>query len=457
MGNQEYGNMTKGKRAEFGTKLGVLATTVGSAVGLGNIWRFPYEVGTHGGGAFLLCYFVFVFLIGVPLMCSEFAMGRGTRSNIFGAYRKLAPGGHWQIAGYLAIIAAVLILSFYSVVAGWTVEYFFQSVSGSLNLDSQQAYHNKFDEFSTGSFRPIFWTIAFLAANVVILLRGVSNGIEKMSNLLMPILFLILIAFCVNSLFLPGAAEGIKFLFMPDFSKITGTVLLGALGQAFFSLSLGMGCMMTYSSYFKDDTNLVRSSFTIAALDSLVAIMAGIIIFPAVFSFGGEPAAGPTLVFEVLPTIFHRMPFGAVWSSLFFFLLFLASLTSTISVSEIVIAFLIEEKKMSRRKATWFMMSVVILFGALCSLSFGPFKGFTIAGLTVFNLFDFVSSNILLPLGGFILAIFTGWKLNSGYMRDQLTNNGRLRGREFGFIMTCVKFICPAAILLVFLNCIGIL
>lgn len=445
------------RRALFTTRLGVLATTVGSAVGLGNIWRFPYEAGTHGGGAFLICYIFFIFVIGVPLMCSEFAMGRGTRNNIFGAYRKLSPGGHWQVMGYVGIVASLMILSFYSVVAGWTMEYFAQSVAGSLNLDSQTAYHEKFDTFSTGNVRPVVWTALFLGANLVILMRGVTKGIEKMSNILMPVLFLILMAFCIHSLFLPKAGEGIKFLFNPDFSKITPSVILGAMGQAFFSLSLGLGCMMTYGSYFSDDTLLVRTSFTIAGLDLFVAIMSGIIIFPAVFTYGGSPSAGPTLVFEVLPTIFHRMPLGAVWSALFFLLLFLASLTSTISMSEISIAFFTEEKKMSRVSATLLVIGIALVFGSLCALSFGSLSDMKIFGLTLFNLFDFVSSNILLPAGGLVLSIFTGWRLSSGYMRWQLTNGGTLRGREVPLIMGCIRFVCPIAIMLVFLNSIGVI
>lgn len=449
--------MLAGKRAQFGTRLGVLATTVGSAVGLGNIWRFPYEAGTHGGGAFLICYLFFIFLIGVPLICAEFSMGRGTRNNILGAYKTQARGGRWHYMGYVAIVASLMILSFYSVVAGWTLEYFFQSISGGLDMATQSEYHVKFDHFSTGNLWPVLWTVIFLLVNFGILVRGVSGGIEKMSNILMPLLFLILVAFCVNSLLLPGADEGLAFLFRPDFSKITGDVLLGAMGQAFFSLGIGSGCMMTYSSYFRPQTRLVRSAVTIAALDTLVALMAGIIIFPAVFSFGGSPAAGPTLVFEVLPAIFHQMAGGVWWSALFFLLLFLASLTSTISMAEISVAFFTEEKGMRRITAICLTIGIALTFGALCALSFGSLRGFTICGLTVFNLFDFVSSSILLPAGGFVLAIFTGYFVDKRWMRAELSNGGRLRCREFGLIEACLRYICPAAIVLVFLNCMGLI
>ncbi|MDE5714493.1 MAG: sodium-dependent transporter, partial [Muribaculaceae bacterium] len=313
-----------GGRAVFNTKFGAIATTVGSAVGLGNIWRFPYEAGVHGGGAFMICYLAFVILIGVPLLCAEFCMGRGTRSNIFGAYSRLGGGRLSHIAGPLGILASLLILSFYSVVAGWTVEYCLASVTGALDFSNREAGHGQFISLTTG-WRPLIWTLVFLSANFLILTSGVTKGIERASNVLMPLLFLLLVAFCINSVFLPGFEEGIRFLFTPDFGKITPGVLLGAMGQAFFSLSLGLGCMMTYASYFSDKNRLGRTAVTTAMLDSAVAILAGVIIFPAVFSFGLTPEAGPTLVFEVLPYIFNRLPGGMIWSTRYFLLLFMAS------------------------------------------------------------------------------------------------------------------------------------
>ena len=448
---------SKKTRVQFATRLGVIATTVGSAVGLGNIWRFPYEAGTHGGGAFMLCYIFFIFIIGVPVICAEFLMGRGTRSNIFGAYRKLAPKGKWFYAGYMGILASILILSFYSVVAGWTLEYFVQSVSGSLDLATMEDYHLRFDEFSTGNWRPVLWTLIFLTLNFLILVRGVTKGIERMSNILMPVLFVILLIFCINSLTLPGAGEGLRFLFHPDFSKIDSGVMLGAMGQAFFSLSLGLGCMTTYASYFNDSTRLAKSAVITASLDTAVAFLAGIVIFPAVFTFGFSPAAGPTLVFEVLPSIFHSLPLGAVWSSLFFFLLLLASLTSTISMSEISIAFFVEEKKMSRRSATVLNTGLAAAFGVLCALSFGCLGDFKLFGLTVFNLFDYVSSNILLPIGGMITSIFVGWFVDRRFVRDQLTDFGSFRLKMLGVIVFCLRYVAPVCILLVFLNSIGLI
>lgn len=444
------------KRAVFATRFAAVATTVGSAVGLGNIWRFPYEAGVHGGAAFILCYLAFVFVIALPVLCAEFVMGRGTRSNIFGAFRKLCPGGAWHYIGYVAIVASLLILSFYSVVAGWTVEYCLASVCGNLDFADAETGHGQFVELTTG-WRPVVWTVIFLVCNVCVLMGGVTKGIERMSNILMPLLFVLLVAFCINSFTLPGFADGVRFLFSPDFSKITPQVLLSALGQAFFSLSLGLGCMMTYASYFSDRNRLGRTALITAMLDTLVAILAGVIIFPAVFSFGISPEAGPTLVFEVLPYIFSQLPAGAVWSTLFFLLLFLASITSTVSMSEISITFFCEEKKMSRRGATLLSSAIALGGGLLCALSFGPLRTCTIAGKTIFDLFDYVSSNICLPLGGMVVSVFVGWIMNRRLLRRQMTDGGAYPFRLMGVLVFCLRWLCPAAIFLIFLNSIEII
>ncbi len=443
-------------RAQFGTKLGVIATTVGSAVGLGNIWRFPYETGTHGGGAFLLIYIFFIFIIGVPVICAEFIMGRGTRRNIFGAFRMLHSRRQWSWVGYMGVFASILILSFYSVVAGWTLEYFTQSATGSLAAVDVNTRHSMFDDFSSG-WRSVMWTLIFLAFNAVIVLRGVRKGIEKASNILMPVLFVLLLVFCVNSLFLSGAKEGLEFLFKPDFSKVDSSVLIGAMGQAFFSLSIGLGTMMIYASYFSEETPLVKSATMTASLDTLVAILAGVIIFPAVFTFNSEPAAGPKLVFEVLPDIFHQLPGGALWSTMFFFLLFLASLTSTISMSEICVAFFCEQLGLSRKKAVALNTGLAMVLGSLCALSFGALSGFKIFGLTVFNLFDYVASNILLPLGGMLISIFVGWFIDRNVVAAQLKGTGTLPYWSLRLIIFSLKYIAPVGIGLVFLAGLGVI
>ena len=439
-------------RAQFSTRLGVIATTVGSAVGLGNIWRFPYEAGTHGGGAFLITYLCFIFAFGIPILCAEFMIGRGTHSNIFGAFRQLRSSGKWHWVGYIGIVASIMILSFYSVVAGWTLEYLYQSITGALNLNSQEAYHAQFQQFSTHPWRPLLWTILFLIVNFVIVIRGVQKGIERMSNIMMPILFLILIIFCINSLLMPGAKEGLKFLFSPDFSKIDSSVMVSAMGQAFFSLSLGLGTMMTYASYFSKETHIVKSATITACLDTTVAILSGVIIFPAVFTFGVSPTQGPALVFEVLPNIFNQLPGGSLWSILFFFLLFIASLSSTISMSEVSIAYFTEEKKMSRNKATILNTAIALIFGTLCALSFNCLDNITIAGMTIFSIFDYVSSNILLPAGGMFISFFAGWLLDRSFIHNQLTNNGSVKVRVTKAIIFSLKYVAPTGIILVFLS-----
>ena len=434
------------KRTFFSTRLGVLAATVGSAVGLGNIWRFPYEAGTHGGGAFLLCYIFFVFLIGVPVICAEFAMGRRSRTGIPGAFQHLNKGrGGWNWIGWIGIAGAVMIISFYSVVAGWTLEYTIDSAVGMFSDHVQHNRHAEFLAFTQG-WKPSLWVVVFMGINGLVLLGGVQKGIERVSNILMPLLFLILLAFCINSLLLPGAGEGLRFLFNPDFSQLTPSVILGAMGQAFFSLSLGMGCMITYASYFKDDTPLMKTSIQIATLDTLVAILSGVIIFPAVFSFGMSPAEGPTLVFEVLPNIFQQMSGGRIWSTLFFLLLAVASLTSLISVSEIAIAFFVDHLKMKRPTATLTVTLVGTILGVLCALSFGPLKN-----LDLFNAFDYISSNILLPLGGMSTSIFAGWVLKRSTLYAELQGKGKLPRAAGEAIVISLRWIAPACVLAVFI------
>lgn len=445
------------KRAHFATRLGAIATTVGSAVGLGNIWRFPYEAGVNGGGAFLLIDLFFVFVIGIPVVCAEFIIGRHTGLNIRGAFKKLAPGKSWSILGYMGILASILILSFYSVVAGWTLEYLRLSIIGFGTESSVESLHSRFDTFATSDISPVICTLLFLFINYVIVIRGVQRGIERMSNIMMPMLFVLLAIFCINSLMLPGATDGLSFLFNPDFSKVTPSVMIGAMGQAFFSLSLGLGCLITYSSYFKKDTPLLKTAEIMASLDTLVAILAGVIIFPAVFTFGMEPAAGPRLVFEILPSVFNHLPGSAIWSTLFFFLLFLASLSSTISMSEISIAYLVDELSMSRRKATTIVIVTAMILGSLCALSFGSLSGITIFNLTFFNLFDYVSSNILLPLGGMFISIFVGYILDRTVVMNELAPDSTCRGL-FGarLVVFCLRYIAPICIAAVFLYSLGI-
>lgn len=444
-------------RAQFVTKIGVIAATVGSAVGLGNIWRFPYEAGQHGGGAFLIIYLLCVCLLGIPVMIAEFVIGRSTHSNALTALKKLKPGSRMSVVSYVGIVASLMILSFYSVVAGWIMEYLYQAITGGLSGHTAEEYAALFVTFTVNPWRSVMWTLLFLSINFMVLRRGVEKGIERLSNVLMPVLFVILVVFCLNSLMMPRATEGLNFLFNPDFSALTPKVMLGALGQAFFSLSLGLTCLLTYASYFSDRTPLVRSATVVAVLDTLVAILSGIIIFPAVFSFGMEPAAGPKLVFQILPEIFQQLPGGYLWSVAFFLLLFFASITSTISMSEISITYFVEAHKMSRNRATGLNTAIAAAFGTLCALSFGVLSEWTVAGMTLFELFDYVSSNVLLPVGGVMLSVFVGWMADRKVVEEQLTDYGARRITLLLPIRFCIRYVAPVCITLIFLYGIGVL
>lgn len=443
------------KRDTFGTRLGIIFATVGSAVGLGNIWRFPYMLGSNGGAAFLLVYLLCALLLGLPVMIAEFYIGRHSKRNAAGAFKVIAPGTKWSVIGYNGVLAAFFILGFYFVIAGWTLEYVFQAVTGSLGEKSAAVFEVEFSNFSSGIFRPILWTLLFTGITHYIITTGVKNGIERSSKLLMPMLFMILIALCIRSLTLPGAMEGIDFLFKPDFGKLSSSVLLSAMGQAFFSLSVGMGCLITYSSYFNDKTNLQRTALEVTLIDTLVAVLAGVMIFPAVFSFGIKPTAGVELVFITLPNVFGQLPFGNLWSCIFFLLLAVAALTSTISLHEVATAYLHEERNMTRKRAALYVSSGVTVLAVLSSLSFGVMKNFTLFGLTFFNLLDYVTAKLMLPLGGMLICIFVGWRIEKKILKAELTNKGTVPFYFFGFYSFLLKYIAPVAIGFIFLNELG--
>lgn len=449
--------MTHTKRATFGSKIGVILATVGCAVGLGNIWRFPYMLGENGGAAFLLVYISCILFLGIPVMITEFFIGRYSRKNAAGAFKVMAPGTKWSVIGYNGVAAAFLILGYYAVVSGWTLEYIVQAFSGSLEGKNATDFADEFTAFSTGVFRPILWTVVFIALTHIIIISGVKEGIERASKVMMPVLFLILIALCVRSITLPGASEGLTFLFNPDFSKIDSSVVLSAMGQAFFSLSIGMGCLITYASYFGKQTNLQTTALQVTILDTLVAVLAGVMIFPAVFSFGIEPTTGPELVFITLPNVFEQLPFGNIWSFVFFVLLALAALTSTISLHEVSTAYVHEEYHISRKKAAVIVSIGVTILGILSSLSMGVLKSYTLFGLNFFNLLDFVTAKIMLPLGGMMICIFTAKRVDKLLLKEEVTNHGTIRFYFFNTYAFFVKYIAPIAIGLIFLNELGLL
>ncbi|WP_350005093.1 sodium-dependent transporter [Phocaeicola dorei] len=410
--------MQKSERVNFGSKIGAVLAAAGSAVGLGNIWRFPYETGNHGGAAFILVYLACVLMLGMPIMIAEFTVGRHSKASTGRAYKVLAPGTHWKWLGYLGVLAGFLILGYYSVVAGWTLEY--------------------------------------------ILEAGVNDGIEKSSKVLMPVLFILIVVLVGCSLSLPNAEKGLEFLLKPDFSKVNGDVFLGAMGQAFFSLSLGMGCLSTYASYFGKETKLGNTALSVGVIDTFVAVLAGLIIFPAAFSVGIQPDAGPSLIFITLPNVFQQAFSGVpilayIFSVMFYVLLALAALTSTISLHEVVTAFLHEEFNLTRGRAARLVTFGCIIIGVISSLSLGVMQKYTLFDKGFFDLLDFVTAKIMLPLGGLLVCIFVGWYLKRSVSYEELTNGGKLKAGLFNLYIFLLRYVAPVAIILIFINELGLI
>jgi len=453
--------MTQIERANFGSKLGIILATAGSSVGLGNVWRFPYMAGEHGGAAFILLYICCVLVLGIPCMVSEFIIGRRAASNTARAYRSLSGGTPWMLVGYLGVLTGFLITGYYAVVSGWCFQYVFASLMGHLN-GSPEFFTSYFNAFEKDPFKPVFWTVVFLLVTHFVIVRGVRGGIEKASKLLMPILFILLLILVVSSCMLPGAAKGVGFLFKPDFSEVNADVFLGALGQAFYSLSIGMGCLCTYASYFSRHTNLMKSAVQISVIDSVVAILAGLMIFPAAFSVGISPDSGPSLVFITLPNVFQQafaaIPLlGYIVALGFYALLALAALTSLISLHEVTTAFVQEEMHTTRRRAATGVTVVCAIIGAVCSLSLGKWDFIQLAGRPLFDFLDFFTGQLMLPVGGFLTCLFVGWYLPHKTVRDEFTNYGTLRGKFFHTYIFCMKYVCPVCILLIFLHQFGLI
>ena len=453
--------MSQTERANFGSKLGMILATAGGAVGLGNVWRFPYMAGENGGAVFILIYFACVLLLGLPCMVSEFIIGRHAASNTARAYTKLAHGTPWKWVGYLGVLTGFLITGYYGVVSGWCLQYFFSSLTGSLH-GTPEFFQQYFADFSTNPWKPVLWLFLFLVITHFVIIHGVRNGIERASKILMPVLFILLLIIVVASCMLPGAINGIYFLFKPDFSKLTSDVFLGALGQSFYSLSIAMGCICTYASYYSRQTNLAKSAVQIAGIDSIVAILAGLMIFPAAYSVGVNPDSGPSLIFITLPNVFEkafvgRPIIGFLVSVTFYILLALAALTSLISLHEVSTAFFQEELKITRNRAATIVTVSCGVIGAFCSLSMGDWSFLSIGSKNLFDIFDFVTGQIFLPIGGFFTCLFLGWFVPKKLVKDEFTNWGTLRGSLFGCYFFLVRYICPLAILAIFLHQFGII
>ena len=447
-------------RTNFGSRLGVVLATAGSAVGLGNVWRFPYMVGNDGGAAFIVVYLCCVLFLGIPGMVAEFVVGRASHTNAARAYRSLSDHPLWGITGYVGVITSMIILGFYAVVAGWCLQYLYASLTEQLQ-GSKEYVVEYFTTFSTSLFRPAVAAVLFILITHHIVAIAVRGGIERASKLLMPMLFIILIILVVASCLLPGAWGGITFMLKPDFSRITRGVLLDALGQAFFSLSLGTACLTTYASYFKSNTQLSKSAVNIALIDILVALLAGMVIFPAAFSVGVRPDAGPSLIFITLPNVFQQafvhLPItGYCISVLFYALMALAALTSTISMHEIGTAFFHEELHISRKAAAWVVTSVCSIIAILSALSMAHTECLQLQGRPLMECFDYVTAQVLMPLGSLATCLFVGWVLPKRIVAHQLTNGGTLKaGFAFVFLFV-VKYICPIAIAAIFLHQFGV-
>lgn len=445
------------KRDSFGSKFGVLVALTGSAVGLGNMWRFPYLVGTNGGAAFIILYLICLLVISMPLMITEFVIGRRSQANVFGAFKTLSQGKKhgkvWGKIGFISVITSLVILSFYSVVGGWTIDYVCQAIGFKFTQGID--YEQVFQYSSTSAVRPLVFTLIFLAITAIVVIMGIQKGIEKYTKVMMPMLFIMVIFLAVYSLTLKGAGEGIRFLFLPKWSEVTIQTVLEALGQSFFSLSIGCGTIITYASYVKKHENILTLSAETAFMDTLFALLAGMAIMPAVFAFGATPSEGPGLVFVIIPQIFSQLPMGGVLAILFFVVLFFAAVTSSISLLEVMVAYMIEERHLSRKASVAITMSLTLVLGVLCSLSLGVLGNVHLFGNSIFGFMDSLSANILMPLGGMLFVVFAGWKLSDKEYFDELTNGGSMHVSPIllKVLRFLIRYTSPVVIILIMLVC----
>ncbi len=428
-------------RGGFGGKLAAILAAAGSAIGLGNIWRFPYITSENGGGAFILIYLGCILFLGLPLLIAEFAVGHNTKKNPIDAFATIKRGWGWL--GAMGLISVTLIMGYYFVIAGWTLNYTIASATDAIGSDFGGFFHN----FTTGTWMPLIFAYLFIFVNHFIITGGVQGGIEKASKIMMPLLFAILIALAIYSLWMPAGREALANVFTPDFSMVTGKSFLAAMGQAFFTLSIGMGAMLIYGSYFKDGTKIAGTAISVVSLDTIVALMAAVIIFSA----GVENESGPQLAFVAMPKVFSQMPMGGVWSTLFFLLLGLAALSSTISMHEAVTSYFVEKRGMSRRKGAWVVTIIALVLATAASLSLGDWSGFTIGGMNIFSLLDNFTSIVMLPLLGILTAVFVGWIWKKEDMRKELTAEGGVDKATYPVIRFLLRYVCPVLVSVVFI------
>ncbi len=440
------------KREGFGSSFGLLAAAIGSAVGLGNIWRFPYITGKYGGAAFLLVYLLSVAAVGIPVMLSEVIIGREGKKDAIGSFKELAPETKWYSSGVLGVLAAFMILSFYSVIAGWTLEYLVNSITNQFAGKDVAAIEAMFTDFISHPIRPVIWQIVFMGITALIVAIGVEEGIEKFSKILIPLLLVIVIILDIRAVTLPGGKEGLSFLFKPDFSELNTEGVLAALGHSFFSLSLGMGIMITYGSYIGKKENLGKAVLKISLADTIIALLAGIAIFPVVFAFGIAPDSGPGLIFITLPNVFPEIPGGYFFAILFFALIAVAALTSTISLLEVVVAYGIEKFSISRKKSTITSFILITILGIFASLSNGPLSEISFFGRNLFDFLDYLTANYFLTISALIASIFLGWRLDKKLVENQLTNDGTISAGYLGLFRFLIRYITPILIVIVFIS-----
>ena len=447
----------------FASKVGAILAAAGSAVGLGNVWRFPTETGTNGGAAFILIYVLFMLLLGVPIMVTEFAIGRHGGEDVTHAFEKMSGGKRgWRWMGLIPLVSGFLVLSYYAVVAGWTLYYAYEALIGGFSGKSPEDFTNDFVAFSSDSLQPVFWMMIIIILTCGIVALGVQKGIERGARIMMPLLFVFILVLVGCSLALPNASKGLTFLFQPDFSKVSSSVILSAMGQAFFSLSVGLGCLCTYACYFRKDIDLMKDGLNVASIDTLVALLSGLIIFPAVYSIQGlQPDAGPSLVFITLPNVFQQVFGNISWlaylfSLIFYLLLVMAALTSSISMLEMSAAYFHKNLHLSRPLAAVIVSVVCMLLGTFCSRSFGDWKDVTLFGMGFFDLFDYIVAKLIMPIGGMLTCIFLGWVVDERVLRAEMTNNGTIKSPLYSTYRFIIRYFAPICIFLIFANELGL-
>lgn len=447
----------------FASKVGAILAAAGSAVGLGNVWRFPTETGANGGAAFILIYVLFMLVLGVPIMVTEFAIGRHGGKDVTHAFEKMSGGKRgWRWMGLVPVVSGFLVLSYYAVVAGWTLYYAYEALIGGFAGKTSEAFTNDFQTFSSDSLQPVFWMAIIIALTCGIVALGVQKGIERGAKIMMPLLFVFILVLVACSLSLPDAGKGLTFLFMPDFSKVTSSVILSAMGQAFFSLSVGLGCLCTYACYFRKDIDLMKDGLSVASIDTLVALLSGLIIFPAVYSISGlSPDAGPSLVFITLPNVFQQvfgnLPWLAyIFSLIFYLLLVMAALTSSISMLEMSAAYFHKNLRLSRPLAAIIVSVVCLILGTFCSWSFGDWSEVKVFGLNFFDLFDFLVAKLIMPIGGMLMCIFLGWVVDEKVLRAEMTNHGTIKSPLYPTYRFIIRYVAPLCIFLIFANELGL-